>query len=259
MTSRVLAAGFVLSALFITADAIADQITDIDPATGRDYSCEMQLGIQGCETLGMLTGPAKPKTPKTDVWGAVAVGPNLNWGISHNAKTQKEAQNIAIGQCMGLRGADCKLVATVPGYCVSLAMSNGDKKWAVSGITGALNVAESDSKFRCAEASCAIAFSFCADGLRHMWQPRGAEVSTKVAGTYACEDFFLGTLKISADGRYTRTPPTFFDVFVDEGTYRVAGKKVFLTSDKPNKLKNYALDVGSNGDLVEGGSRCKRK
>jgi hypothetical protein len=160
----------------------ADKITDIDPATGRDYSCEMLLGIQGCETLGMITGPAKPKTPKTDVWGAVAVAPNLDWGYSHNYKTQKEAEAVALSSCKGLHGAQCKIAATVPGYCLSLAMSNGDRKWGVSGITGALNVAEPDSISHCNENSCAIAISFCADGVRHVWQPPGGAKSGLVMG-----------------------------------------------------------------------------
>jgi hypothetical protein len=180
-----------LAALFCLSCAAAwaaDTITDIDPATGRDYNCEMQTGIQGCETLGMLMGPAKPKTPKTDVWGAVAVAPNLDWGYSYNFKTEKEAQNSALGRCMGQNGADCKLVATVPGYCIALAVSGGEKKWAVSGITGALNVAEPDAIFHCNEKSCVVVASLCADNVRHVWQPPGGAKSGLVQTAPAASD-----------------------------------------------------------------------
>jgi hypothetical protein len=88
-----------------------------------------------------------------------------------------------------------------------------------------------------------------------------AAAATNFAGTYICEDPFFGTLEFTTDAHYTRTQTFLGDPFVDRGAYRIAGKKVFLTSNKPNMLNNFALDIDGNGELMEGpgGSRCKRK
>jgi hypothetical protein len=275
MTFRIFAAGCVLGALFISVGAIADQIADIDPATGRDYSCEMQLGIQACEALGTFSGPAKHKTIKTDVWGAVAVAANLDWGYSYGYKTQKEAQNVALGSCMALHGADCKLAVTVPGYCVSLAMSNGDRKWAVSSITGALNVAESDSKFHCAEASCAIAVSFCADGQRHSWQPRGGEkpevVQKNGRSQNAARNFKCGgipgtkTIELRADGTYGATGSILDHVTSESGRFTEDARHVTLSGIQSveglaeKEKTNMVLDKLENGDLKWILATCKKQ
>jgi Domain of unknown function (DUF4189) len=176
--------GFAAAAMAQAPAPVRAPGGEIDPATGREYNCEIQLGLQACDTLGMLTGPAKPKTPRTDAWGAVALAPsNLDWGDSWNYRTRQEAETEALSQCKNYRGAkDCKIVMDVPGYCVSLAISGAEKKWAVSGVTGASDVADPDALFHCNAKSCGTVASFCADNVRHLYvMPAPVAAQSKAA------------------------------------------------------------------------------
>ena len=148
----------------------------IDEATGLDYTCEGTLGYVGCENLTHPhpgSGRSLPP-PKPDVWGAIAIAPDLNWGTSWNFKTKEAAQAEAIRRCQSQHGAgSCKVATIVADVCVSLAISAAEKIYHVGGPTGAINFADDNAKLLCQCAggrNCVIATNFCADRERHMLQ-----------------------------------------------------------------------------------------
>ena len=142
--------------------------THPDPGTGAELDCEIQIGSFDCAALATLAGHLGKTVPKTDMWGAIAIGTDGYWGYSSEKPTRKEAEDEAVRQCtLSPEAKDCKLVLTVPGYCAALAM--GESHWSVSGATAAVNVAEKDAMQSCTDKDCRIETSFCADGKRHTW------------------------------------------------------------------------------------------
>ena len=136
-----------------------------DPVCGTIYDNCM---------ISCMNGTAQTAPPPLpDVWGALAVSPStLDWGNSWNYKSKQAAETEALKACRNVKGArDCKLAVTVADVCVALAVSSSQKIVRVGGPIGAVNFAEANAMLKCKRAggrNCAVATSFCADGVKHV-------------------------------------------------------------------------------------------
>lgn len=81
----------------------------------------------------------------------------------------------------------------------------------------------------------------------------------KIAGTYHCPDMSwdFQTLVLRPNGTF-QSHRTVFGGFDDDGTYRVEGKRLLLTSTSPERLKGFAIDILANGDLSVVSDTCVR-
>jgi hypothetical protein len=151
------------------------------PAASRAQACSVSGGgatnaagnsipIWTCDDGPAVTNRYVPP-PLPDVFGAIAVATNLDWGTAWNFKSEAAAQAEALRRCKAAsHRTDCKVAVTVADVCVSLSISKPNRLYAVGGPTGAVNYAEANSNLHCQRAggkACVIATSFCADGIRH--------------------------------------------------------------------------------------------
>lgn len=119
----------------------------------------------------MCSGPPVALAPpKPDVWGAIAISPNLEAGMSWNWSTQAAAEADALKRCNSMKYGACKVASIVVDVCVALAVSAPDHIYRLSGESGAVNLAEDRAVLLCRKAggkACKLKTSFCADGVRH--------------------------------------------------------------------------------------------
>lgn len=132
-----------------------------------------------CEDGGDVVKRYQPP-PEPDVWGAIAISTSLRFAKSWNYKSQQAAETAALSTCRSVSPIkDCKIIVSVADVCVSLAISNPERLYAVGGPIGAANYADGNAYLRCQRAggkSCVIVESFCADGIRHITPMRDAPV-----------------------------------------------------------------------------------
>jgi hypothetical protein len=124
------------------------------------------VGMWHCS--GPPQGPA-PK-PRPDVWGAIAVAPNLRHAMSWNYPNRRAAEAAALGTCNGLNFGRCRTAAIVVDVCAALAVSEPEHLFRISGESGAVNWAEERALLLCRKAggrACRVTASMCADGKRH--------------------------------------------------------------------------------------------
>ncbi len=109
--------------------------------------------------------------PLPDVFGAIAIATNLDWGTAWNYESEAAAKAEALRQCKTISHRnDCKIAVTVADVCVSLSISKANRLYAIGGPIGAVNYAEANGTLHCQRAggkACVVATSFCADGIRH--------------------------------------------------------------------------------------------
>lgn len=137
---------------------------------GATNAAGNSIPIWSCDEGPNVTNAYTPP-PLPDVFGAIAVATNLDWGISWNYKSEAEAKAEALRRCkLVSHRNDCKVAVSVADVCVSLSISKANRLYAIGGPTGAVNYAEANSNLHCQRAggkACVIATSLCADGIRH--------------------------------------------------------------------------------------------
>lgn len=155
-----------------------------DPATGNDYNCEAKLGASNCTFMRPMTAASdisKP-VPKTNVWGAIAYAPSTtDWAFTSQKKSKAEAEAEVLANCKSVHGAACQVAMDIPGYCGALAIDNKTRKWGVSSLVGALDIAQADARFACGGGGCTVALSICADNVAHYYNaPQTGSAAAKL-------------------------------------------------------------------------------
>ena len=170
-SSRLLAAAllFTIHVLFGSSSAHA-QACSIS-GVGASNAAGNSIPIWTCDDGPAVTNRYVPP-PLPDVFGAIAVDTDLNYGTAWNYKSEEAAKNEALRRCKSVsRRSDCKVAVSVADVCISLSVSKINRLYAIGGPTGAVNYAEANSNLHCQRAggkACVIAASFCADGIRHI-------------------------------------------------------------------------------------------
>jgi hypothetical protein len=158
------AAGICIFAIAILAPFAA--------SSQEGITCGLVETHDGPEFWGACPNAPPPAPPKPDVWGAIAVSPNLTLpGYSYNYPDEQAARQAALENCAGQGGNDCRIVVTVADLCAAVAMSKPEKIVTPNGPIGAANYASSGAMLNCRRAggrSCVVTTSFCADGINHV-------------------------------------------------------------------------------------------
>ena len=155
-------------ALLLPAAALAQACSIV--GTGATNAAGNDIPIWTCDDGPAVTNRYVPP-PEPDVFGAIAVATNLDWGTAWNFKSEDAAKAEALRRCKtASHRSDCKVAVSVADVCISLSLSKPQRLYAIGGPTGAVNYAEANSNLHCQRAggkACVIATSFCADGIRH--------------------------------------------------------------------------------------------
>lgn len=173
--ARLTAALVLFGVLFLAAPNASAQACSV-VGSGATNAAGNSIPIWSCSPDADNAARAYVPQPLPDVWGAIAISTSLKWGISWNYKSEADAKAAALKSCKAVSNVkDCKIAVTVADVCVSLALSKPERLYAVGGPTGAVNYADMNANLHCQRAggrSCAIATSFCADGIRHVLQDK---------------------------------------------------------------------------------------